>query len=157
MTLIEVMLAALVMVMVFVSSVTALQSGLRVIDDARMTTLAAQIAQSKIENLRLLNWTKIQAMQSAYSGGTVNLLSPTNEITTILAGAVYTADLNRFTFFELKILDSDDPDNPGSTRTNVKTLRLTLRWKGLRQESHERIFETRYAQDGMFDYDYTVL
>lgn len=157
MTLIEVMLAALVMVLVFISSVTALQSGFRTLDDARMSTLAAQIAQSKIENLRLLNWTKIQAMQTANAGGVVNLLSPTNEITTILAGTVNTANLNRFKFFQLAILDSPDPDNPGTTRASIKTLRITLRWEGLRRESHERIFETEYAENGMFDYDYTVL
>lgn len=157
-TLVEVMLASLVMILVFVSSVSALQIGFRILDDARMSTLANQIAQSKIENLRLLNWTSIQALQTS-SGGTKDLLSPTNEITTILAGIVNTANLNRFTFFQLEILNAEDPDStstPKATRTNVKTLRVTIRWKGLRQEAHERIYETRYAQDGMFDYDYTA-
>lgn len=157
MTLVEVMIAALVMLLVFGSSAAALQSAFRILDDARMTTLAAQIAQSKIENLRLLNWTKIQAMHASKPSPTVvNLLSPTNEITTILAGTANPAQLKRFTLFQLELTRSLDPD-VGSPRDNVKTLRLTIRWEGLRKEVHERVFETRYAEDGMFDYDYTVL
>lgn len=155
MTLIEIMIASLVLVLVLISSFAVMQIAFRTLDDARMSTLAAQIAQSKIENLRLLNWTKIQAMQPS-NPSVVNLLSPTNEITTILAGSSNSGHLSRFKFFQLEITNSINPDG-GPPRSKIKTLRVTLRWEGLRKELHERVFEANYAENGVFDYDYTVL
>ena len=59
------MIAAVVLVFVFVSTLAALQTGYRLMEAARNTTLANQILQSEIEDARLLNWTKIKALTSA--------------------------------------------------------------------------------------------
>src|SRR5687767_13562685 len=55
-TIVEVMMAASVMVLAISSSLIVLQQALRAVDTARYTTLAGQILQSQMEKLRLLNW-----------------------------------------------------------------------------------------------------
>ena len=55
-TVIEVTMAAFVMVVGLASSLNVLSAGLRALDDARNITLASQILQSELERLRLLPW-----------------------------------------------------------------------------------------------------
>src|ERR1051325_1467320 len=55
-TLTEVMLAACVMALAISTSITTLQVGYRSIDTARNTTIASQVLQSMIEDIRLLTW-----------------------------------------------------------------------------------------------------
>src|SRR3954468_19195540 len=71
-TLIEVMIAAFVMVLVIATSLTVVQTGMRAVDTARNTTLANQICQSAIEGLRLQNWSQISALPAV---ATVNIPS----------------------------------------------------------------------------------
>ena len=58
-TLVEVMVAATVMVLTLTSSLIVVQHGMRALDTARYTTLAGQILQSQMEKLRLLTWTQL--------------------------------------------------------------------------------------------------
>src|SRR4051812_43090220 len=61
-TIVEVMLAAGLMVLVIATSITVLQTGMRAVDTARNMTLASQICQSALDVLRLQNWTQISAL-----------------------------------------------------------------------------------------------
>ena len=65
-TIIEVVIAAVLLVFVIGGSVTALSAGLSYTRHARMTTLAGQITQSVMENLRLNNYANI----TTYAGQT---------------------------------------------------------------------------------------
>src|SRR5688572_19425444 len=73
-TLVEVMMASVVMLFAIATSLTTLQYGLRSVDTARNTTIASQILQSSVELLRLQNWTQITALQTAQATAT----TPTN-------------------------------------------------------------------------------
>ncbi|SDS23106.1 prepilin-type N-terminal cleavage/methylation domain-containing protein [Opitutus sp. GAS368] len=59
MTILEVMIASVLLVLVIGSSISALSAGLAYVRHARMTTLAGQITQSVMENLRLNNYANI--------------------------------------------------------------------------------------------------
>ena len=63
-TIIEVVIAAVLLAFVISGSVTALSAGLSYTQHARMTTLAGQLTQSVMENLRLNNYSTI----TAYAG-----------------------------------------------------------------------------------------
>ncbi len=52
-TLIEVMVAAIVLVLAITTAVTTLQRGFQALDTARQTTYASQVMQSELERLRL--------------------------------------------------------------------------------------------------------
>src|SRR3990172_864282 len=60
-TIVEVLLAVFVMAFALATSLTTLQRGYMALDNARSTTLAAQVVQSTMENLRLQNWSQIAA------------------------------------------------------------------------------------------------
>jgi Tfp pilus assembly protein PilV len=59
MTILEVMVASVLLVLVIGSSISALSAGMAYARHARMTTLAGQITQSVMENLRLNNYSSI--------------------------------------------------------------------------------------------------
>src|SRR5690606_20485777 len=61
-TVVEVMIAAFVMVFGITSAILVMQSGFRALDTARKTTLASQIMQSEMERIRMLSWSRIQAL-----------------------------------------------------------------------------------------------
>lgn len=61
MTMMEVLIAAVVLAFVIMSSLTALSQAYGFTRHARMVTLAGQIAQSVMEDLRLKNFSQIQA------------------------------------------------------------------------------------------------
>ena len=69
-TLIEVMMGAMVLVLVFISTFTVIQRGFEMIDVSRNTGLAGQILQSEIEDIRLKNWASLPA------NGTSNITLP---------------------------------------------------------------------------------
>lgn len=147
-TLLEVMLAAVVMLFAMATSLTTLQYGLRSVDTARNTTIASQILQSSIELLRLQNWTQIVALQTAQLTAT----TPVNVdlTTTLLPSGVtplnttLTAVATRFACTRL-IAD---------LRTNIKLITVTVTWTGMDGRAHQLSMETRYGKDGLSDYLY---
>lgn len=62
-TLAEIAIATMVIGLVMASSMTGLRMGFALIETARYNTLASQILQSEMENLRLKNWSDIAALQ----------------------------------------------------------------------------------------------
>jgi Tfp pilus assembly protein PilV len=61
MTLVEVMVASVVLVLAIIGSLAALQKGFELQDTARNTTMADQILQSDLEDLRLCSWNTLPA------------------------------------------------------------------------------------------------
>lgn len=126
------MIAAVVLLFVFVSTLAALQTGYRLMEAARNTTLANQILQSEIEDARLLNWNKIKALTSA------ELILPV-ELQEQFKGS------NRL-IEEI----ADRTDSKGDS--NMRRLTITVMWKSYAGRVHTRTYETLFAQQGINDY-----
>jgi len=65
-TIVEVMIAAIVLALGITTSITTLQGGFQAVDVARNYTYASQVMQSEVERLRLKNWTQMQALQLTF-------------------------------------------------------------------------------------------
>lgn len=63
-TLVEAMVAAIVLVLVIVPAITTLQRGFQSLDSARNPTTASQLMQSEMERLRLKNWSQIEELHN---------------------------------------------------------------------------------------------
>ena len=153
-TLIEVMLAATVMVLAISSSIIVLQHGLRAIDTARYTTLAGQILQSQMEKLRMLSWEQLThtATSPNPSYGAINFTTFPADIAT-----TPTAQMQRFTAGGLtsRCAQSIVPvDPPLSTATKLE-ITLTATWTGLDGRSHSLSYITYYGKNGLSDFFYT--
>jgi prepilin-type N-terminal cleavage/methylation domain-containing protein len=140
-TLIEVMLAASVLVLVIATSLTVVQAGMRAVDTARNMTLANQICQSAIEVLRLQNWTQISALPSV---ATVSIPS------VISSGSSTSLDntLNSFTGLFTCTRTVADP------KANMRMITITVTWTGNDGRAHSVATQARYAKNGLNDYIY---
>ena len=110
-TLVEVVVAALVIGLVIISSIATLTYGYKLLETARFNTLASQVIQSEIETLRLKNWTQI---------GTL----PASQTVTISSGMA-TAAFNKFTCLR----------NISSVRPNTKRIIVSVQGRLLRAMS----------------------
>lgn len=139
------MIASAIMVLGITTSLTTLTYGLRAIDTARNSTLAAQIMQSEMENIRLLNWTQVTALP------TVELVNISNVISSGSSTAL-DATLNniisKFTCY--RVVWQHD------TRADMRQVYLLVRWNGQDGRQHEKRYYTRYCKDGLYDFYYTA-
>jgi Tfp pilus assembly protein PilV len=82
-TLVEVMMAAVILLVGFIGMIEAVVIGAGMMDNARRQTLAAQVLSHEAEQLRLLSWTAINALPdastlgAAYSAGTAYYVGDT--------------------------------------------------------------------------------
>ena len=128
----EVMLAAVVLVFGITTSIVTLQRGFQALDTARNFTLASQVMQSEMERLRLKSWAQIQALQDS-NERTVNL-GTTAVGTTGLTCTRSISDL----------------------KTDMKEIVVISTWHGYDSRSHTLRFITRYSKSGLYDYLYTA-
>lgn len=150
-SILEVMLGATIMVLGIVTSITALQYGMRSVDTARNMTLAAQIMQSEVEILRLQNWSQISALPASAN------VDPSTMITTGTAtplDATLTAIAARFTCTREVSNVTGKTDLSGAP--NMKLITLTVAWTALDGRPHALKFQTRYAKNGLSDYFYVA-
>lgn len=131
-TLIEVMIASIVLVLAIVTAITVLQRGLQAVDTARGFTYASQVMQSELERLRLKSWAQIEELQGA-TDNTVNVAA--------IAGAP-PGFVCRRTIRNLK--------------TDMKEITLESTWRGYDGRPHSARFLTRYGKSGLYDYFYTA-
>lgn len=131
-SLIEVMIASIVMVLAITTAITTLQSGFQAVETARGFTYASQVMQSELERIRLKTWDQVQALQD---GG--------SSIVTVAAtgGAPAAAFECRRTIRDLKV--------------DMKEITLESTWRGYDGRSHTARFVTRYSKSGLYDYFYT--
>jgi type II secretory pathway pseudopilin PulG len=147
-TLVEVMVAASVMVLTLTSSLLVVQQGMRALDTARYTTLAGQVLQSQMEKLRLLTWTQLTNATSgpvAYSTFTPDLsATATSHMTRFVAGGVAGK-------CSQSIVDAPSPLN-----ATMKVITLTADWKGIDGTSHTLSYITFYGKSGISDFFFTT-
>ncbi len=133
-TLVEVMMAFTILIAGLCGGLATLQSGFKTIDSARCSTLSAQIMQSQIERLRLLNWAELNAAAGANLPVAVADLVPASALD--MAG--------RFTLTQTIATDPARPD--------MANITLNVAWTGLGGIPQTRSFVTRYAKNGLNDY-----
>ncbi|HYC72851.1 MAG TPA: hypothetical protein VEB66_16690 [Opitutaceae bacterium] len=136
-TILEVAMATFVMAFGIATTIIAMQSGYKMIDVARGTTLASQVAQSEMERIRMLSWADIDALPEKEE---VDLTS------------VFTTDPELAAQFDM-IRVAEDVAGKEDTQREI-TLHVT--WTSYDGRSHQRTFRTRYSKNGLYDYYYTL-
>lgn len=132
-TLVEVMVASLVLVFGIVTALSVLQRGNQAFDTARNLALASQLMQGEMERLRLMSWAQLDALQQ--SGDTaVPLDANTGAVRARFQCARVIADI----------------------KTNMKEITLTATWSGYDGRPHTARLITRYGRTGLNDYFYTA-
>lgn len=139
-TILEVAIAAFVMTVTISGAIVVLQTGFRALDNARNTTISAQIIQSEMERIRLLSWTSVNALPAS-EGITLATIFPSDTLTTTMAG--------RFTATRTT---ADVTGKVGE----MKTITITVSWTGLDGLTHTRSSTGYYCKDGLYDYYYTL-
>jgi type II secretory pathway pseudopilin PulG len=129
-TLVEVMVAAVVLIFGIVSAITAMQSGLQAMDRARQLALATQLLQSEMEQLRLKSWTQLEALQAA---------APSTTFTADTGAGTAAA---RFTCTR----------QIASPKADLKEITLTAEWRSYDGRPQTARLITRYARNGLSDY-----
>ena len=138
-TLVEVMAASVVLVLMFLSALSAMQQGFKMIDTARNTTIAGQVIQSEIEDLRLKSW----AVLSSLPGETT--INIADSIGKGLPAAEGTALAKRF-IANRSVVDIPDRNN------NLKRITINVSWADANGARHNRSYETLFGHFGLSDY-----
>lgn len=145
-TLVEVILASVVMLFAISSSIMVMQSGFRSLDNARKTTLASQIMQSEMERIRMLSWGGDNGISTLV--GTeqdINLRSifpqTTDTERTILEQMERTFTTRRRSVTTLGAYDDQ-----------IAEITITIAWRGIDGVPHTRSSTTRYTQEGLYSY-----
>jgi Tfp pilus assembly protein PilV len=128
-TLVEVMVAATVLILGVVSVIMISQRGLQTLDSARHLAGASQLLQSEMERLRLMSWEQLQALQDAGTTATTADALP--------AGYGFSRDIH-------------------DLKTNMKEISLSASWQGYDGSTHSVRLITRYGKLGLNDYFYTT-
>ncbi len=130
-TVIEIMIAVMVLGLVIGSTFMALRTGFTMIQLARDSTMAGQILQSEMENLRLKSW---------------DMLGELNE------EEAFEVDT---------LLDESIADRFVRTRTirefrggNMREVEVAVEWTSLRGTQHRRVYRTVFGKEGLNDYYY---
>jgi type II secretory pathway pseudopilin PulG len=131
-TLVEVMVAAIVLALAITTAITTLMHGFRAVDSARHFTYASQVMQSEMERLRLKNWAQLQAMQES---------TDTRVEAAVVAGATSESFACTRTIRDL--------------RPDMKEIALVSTWRGIDGRPHTARYITRYSKNGLYDYFYT--
>lgn len=132
-SLIEVLIASLVLSAVFVSSIAAMTMGYRMMESARFNTLAGQVIQSEIETLRLMNWTQVSALPSSQA------ITIDNHMTQ--------AGFNKFSGTRVVT----------NVRAKTKRIIVAVQWTAISGQSHTKRYTTFMTKDGLNDYYYTKI
>ncbi len=139
-TIMEVMMAAIVMAFAITTSITTMQRAFLALDTSRNLTLAGQIMVGEMERTRMLNWTEVEALD----------LSPTE--TTLTLDEVFTDNPQIGTRFALKRVVT----LPDASNTNIRQITLTITWRGYDGRELTRSYTTHYARYGIHDYLYNT-
>ncbi len=131
-TLIEVCIAMTILGLTIASSIVALRIGFGMMESARDNTLASQILQSEVENLRLKNWQKLKELQD----GPFQMEETFQETA---AG--------RFSCQQVV----DEP------KSGLLRVRLQVTWDASLGPTRTLQYVTYFSQEGLNDYYYRVL
>ena len=130
----EIMMSMLVLGMVVASTITALRSGFTMIQLARDNTMAAQILQSEMENLRMMGWGELNALEEEES------FEIGMDFDSRIADRYHT--VRRVT------ADND--------RIGMMEVELEIQWVTTGGAEHNRVYRTLFSREGLNDYYYVT-
>lgn len=128
-SLIEVAFAIVVLSLVVASSLMAMRMGFSMIEAARDNTLASQILQSEMENLRLKNWEQI----SELTDGTFDIEEGFSETVA-----------NRFVCGRTVT----------QSKSGLREIALDVEWQNSRGQTINRQYVSFFSKSGLNDYYY---
>jgi prepilin-type N-terminal cleavage/methylation domain-containing protein len=133
-TLVEVMIAIMVIGLGLTSATICLRVGMLQTDTARATTYVTQVLQDEAELIRLLKWSEIEALSESENFAA--------------SDSIEYSEINpdRFTFTR-EVSDVND-------ESGLKEIRLKAEWTGISQDTHQLNTVFYYAENGMHDYYY---
>lgn len=138
-TIVEVAIAGTILVFALCSCFGVMSMSFKMLDNARTSTLAAQVMQSEIERLRLLNWSDLNSIVSS-TPATVN-------VTTVFSSDSQMAKR----FSATRVI------TPTVGReTTMMDIQVFVTWRGLNGKDYTRSFKTKYSKNGLNDYFYTA-
>lgn len=135
-------MATFVMTFGIAGALVAMQAGLKTLDVARGTTLASQLLQSEMENLRLQSWSDMEAIEGTEEVDLAVLLTDQPEALAVAEG---------FDF----VLTRTVQDVTGR-EGDMMELILRASWRTLDGRTLQRSFRTYYTRNGLYDYYYTL-
>ncbi len=130
-TLVEVMIASIVLVLAITTALTTLQRGLQAVDTARGYTYASQVMQSEMERLRIKSWAQMESLRDG------------RDTSVAAAGA---APASSFTCTR----------TIRNVKQDMMEITLESNWRGYDGRPHLARFITRYGKSGLYDYFYTA-
>jgi type II secretory pathway pseudopilin PulG len=134
-TIFEVGMAAAIMALALVSSITVMQRAFNALDTARAVTYATQIMQNEMEKMRLLNWTAVSAYPTTATAVTIDSAFAGTSIGSRFLGMTRTVETIH-----------------SNTNGGMRKITLTVSWKTVDGRTLSRSFTTYYGQNGLYDY-----
>lgn len=164
-TIVEVVIAAGVMIFAISTSLIALQYGMRAIDNARYTTLAGQILQSQIEKLRLLSFLQLTDTSNGPfttdTSKTYYISSSSSWFTPDVGTSTTTAQLSNFKVNGVSnrclqtIALPSVADGSGTTwDAMMRVVTVTATWTGSDGRVHTLSYSTRFCRYGLSSFFY---
>lgn len=135
-------MATFVLTFGIASGLIAMQAGLKTLDVARGTTLASQLLQSEMENLRLQSWSDIEAQEGTNEVDLTVLLSDQPAAHAVADG---------FDFVVTRTVQ-----DVAGREGDMMELILRASWKTIDGRTLNRSFRTIYTRNGLYDYYYTM-
>ena len=143
-TLVEVVVAAMILGTATLSLFACFTSGFAIVQSSRENLRATQIMLQRVEAIRLFNWNQVL--------DTTNYLKPTFTEYYDPRGATNSTG---GTLFQGFITSNIPTDLPVAYRTNMRTITVTLYWTNYMAKQtvvRTRQIQTRVARDGMQNY-----
>ena len=134
-TLVEVMVAAAVIVLTVVGMIQVIVSGSEMLDVSRKQTIAMQIIHGQLDHIRLSNWTQVSALASsatvAVDGGDQSGFVFGSNLPTISKGFRCTRTITE-------------------VRTDLKQVTFTVTWTGSTGRTYSRKGSTYVGKNGLY-------
>lgn len=141
MTILEVLIASVLLTFVVMGTIASVSRAMKSMQHARMLTLASQVLQSQVEDLRLKNYAQVAAY--AAQSQPVNF---TSNITTELLNSSFTSTMTLQANFTTTYAST-------STQVGLIDVVITLTWTN-GSSSFTRVARTAFCEKGLSDYIY---
>lgn len=138
-TLVEVMVAAAVMVLTIVGMIQVVVSGSAMLDTAKKQTIAMQIIHGQVDQIRLMDWTQIGQLNAS---GTVDVEDGDN-----------TATSYKFIFGDTLPTIAKGfrcTRTIATVRTDLKLVTFTVTWTGNTGRTYTRTGSTYVGKNGLY-------
>ena len=132
-SLVELMVGSTILTLVLAGAFSGLGQALCISEVVQSSNFAAQLLQSEMDEIHLLQWDEVADLQGKDS------FDPEKNFSTV------------------PLRDYSCTRIVSSKGTSQKEIRLIVEWTDLRGKRHSREYVTYYTKEGLFDYSYRSL